>query len=173
LKRLATLVLVLGISLVACGGSKSSSSDSAAKATTTTVAPLTKAEFIAKADPICAKASSQVDAQPEPKSANELVTLVKNIVGIIKPAIADLRALPAAAEDAAVFKEHFLDPNQAQLDAADRFLAAVPGANGDEAKITALAEKFDKETSDAQNASEAHDKALKDFGFSDCAKTNE
>jgi len=174
LKRLATLVLLLAIPFTGCGKSSSKTADKKAAATATTAAArLVKADFIAKADPICARVTSQVNALPEPKSASDLEPLVKKIVDIVKPALADLRALNADPADAAVFKEHFLDPNQAQLDAAERFLADLPAANGDEDKISARAEQWDKETSAIDDASDKHDAALKTFGFNDCAKTNE
>src|SRR5581483_3066006 len=175
MKRVATIALLVVVAVSGCGKSKSSSSaDKSSAATTTTAGPkLAKADFIAKADPICARVTSETNAVPEPKSATELEPALKKIVAIVEPGLAELRALNAEPADLAVFKEHFLDPNQAQLDAAKKLLADLPSANGDETKIEALAEKWQNETSTLDDATAAHDAALKAYGFVGCAKTNE
>ena len=174
MNRIAALVLVTAIALTGCGkSSKSSSAKTAPPTTTTTAPPLTKAEFIAQADPICAKTTADINAVPEPKTTNAEVEAIRTLAGIIKPALAELSALNGAPADVAVLKQHFIDPNQGSLAAAERFLAAVPSANGDEKKIKALEDTFGKEADAAQKNSEADDAALKAYGFNDCAKTNE
>ena len=61
-------VLMMAVGLAGCGGSHT----------------LTKSQFIAKADPICAKATADSNALPQPQSPPELVSLAQKTAHIVE-----------------------------------------------------------------------------------------
>src|SRR5205814_9478017 len=96
------VLLVTAVGLAGCGGSHT----------------LTKSQFIAKADAICAKATADSNALPQPQSPPELVSLAQKTADIVRSMIKKLQALKATPKDKAVLQENFIAPSQAELFAA-------------------------------------------------------
>jgi hypothetical protein len=63
-----------------------------------TDAPLTRAEWIARADAICADANARIEALGEPKNAGELAGMTEDAVAINDKALASIRALQPPPE---------------------------------------------------------------------------
>ncbi len=89
---LAGLVAALAVAFSAgCGGAPDSTPSQA----------LTKADWIAQADAICAGANAQIESLGEPANAGELASLTEKAVLIDDKALASIRALhpPPEIED--------------------------------------------------------------------------
>jgi len=130
---------------------------------------LTKSQFIAKADPICAKATADSNALPQPQSPPELVSLAQKTAHIVESTIKQLRALKAARKDKAVLQDNLISPLQAELDAAKHFIADATPVKNDVDQVEGLANQFTKDT----QAIKTNDPALAAYGFDACAKTNQ
>ena len=159
LARPAALAAGLILAVGACGGGGSPT--------------LSKAEFIQQADAICASATSAVEALPkfdhEP-TTRELVPVVQRIVAILEPLLAKLEKLHGASADEAVLDQHLLAPNRVQNAAARAFLDEMGRAGGNQAAEQRALDTFEPKAEDPN--AEANDKALGDYGFGACSKTN-
>jgi hypothetical protein len=151
--RSTLVLLVVAVGVTSCGGGHA----------------LTKSEFIAKADAICAKATTDANALPQPQSPPELVSLAQKTADIVESTIKKLSALKAAPKDKAVLRDNLIAPSQSELSAAKHFIAEATPVKNDVAQVEGLANQFTKDT----QAIHTNDPALAAYGFKDCAKTNQ
>jgi hypothetical protein len=152
---LTALAAAAVLTLAGCGSSTST------EPTTTTVAKLTKAQLIEKADKICVdyKARSKKEI-PEPKSAADLGDYLDKNLALAKEQFAAIKALGEPSDDAATYKAA-IDAQTKALDALDKKIPELkknPESIGDDTEIKAL--------------TDASDKAASAFGFKECGKTS-
>lgn len=119
MKKLAGILIAttLAGALVGCGGDDDADVDSAA---TTTAQSITKAEFLAQANAICAAGNAEIDAAlagvTETTTEEELTTIInEQVVGSVRTQIADIRALGFPDGDAELLDAIFTD-SEAALD---------------------------------------------------------
>ena len=143
--------VVLGsLVIVACGGS-SGGGGGGEKA-------LTKDEWIAKADAICAASKKAQDALPQPQSAADLAAMTEKLIPIITKEINDVNALPIDDANRAAVAD-MMGKAGVQIEMATG-LAAVAKA-GDMAKI----QEF---VTTNQSKMDAANSAAKAFGLKVC-----
>ena len=149
--RLGTLaLLVIGAVLVlsSCGGGGSKR--------------LTKEQFAAKADALCAAFHKKVNAVPTPTTADETVAYLEKLLPLDEKLIADIKNLkPPANEEATVKRVGALGEEQS-ITRVKNLIAALKA--NDQAKVKTLIAEGDK------NANEM--KALfEQLGITECQKT--
>jgi len=157
----------LSIGLVAgCGGSDSSASSSAADTTATTAA-LTKEEFVAAADQVCADVHVKADAL----KASLDNTSLQSVQATFDQAVADATAGNAQLQgitppaDLAADYQAFLDAHAASQANAEALLADIKAAGNVEAALAAVAANTDVETLAAKSEALATK-----LGLTECAK---
>jgi outer membrane murein-binding lipoprotein Lpp len=130
--------LVVGLVVAGCGSSDKSSSSSS----TPTTAAITKAQFVSKANAICAKGNKLTDAAGaslgnHPTPAQISATVRTRFAPAVQAQITAIRALGAPTGDEATVTK-FLDLAQADLDKVKgnpSLLVAQRDAFGDFAKL--------------------------------------
>jgi hypothetical protein len=147
-RRLGTLcLLVIGAVLVltSCGGGSKR---------------LTKEQFAAKANTLCAAFNKQVNAVPTPKTIAEAATSFEKLLPLDRKLVADMKALkPPANEEKAVNQAIALGEDQANR--ADALIAALK--KNDLTKVNALIKEG--------NTNTAKSKPLfTQIGATECAK---
>ena len=146
LKRcLGLVVLSALLAAAACGGGSGT---------------LTKAEFIEQADKLCAAANDELDALPEPKSPEELRTVLEKGVSRTRKLLSDLRALnePEADEQALEEIYSLVERSIAKLDEADAALAS-----GNVAAVDGIVQA-------GQGLLDQANAASKTYGLKDCSE---
>jgi hypothetical protein len=144
-------------------------------ATTTTRisgATMTKAEFIAQADAICADTTTKINALPAPSPTagpSAVGPYIQMTLDILDPALQRLATLPAAPSDAKVLQQNLIAPTRVEDDAAHTFLNAMQAAQGNTTAQQRALDTFSAAAVDP--AQTAHDQALSSFGFKACATT--
>lgn len=157
-----TLVAVLGTAVVAvagCGDSKDdSTSPSSAK-------PLTKAQFIDKANGICRDVkkaqqpfSDQIDALPRGGDIKKAAPILEGALRESRKGLRRLHELPSPSEDKATLDEYYL--------AADKVIAAhgqltAVAKSGDRARGQKIASTTDGLSSDERRLASK-------YGFKEC-----
>ncbi|MDQ1394157.1 MAG: hypothetical protein QOF30_3134 [Acidimicrobiaceae bacterium] len=134
---------------------------------------LSKADFVRKADSICSAAITRLNAITPPSDtapASEYVANVRQTLAIIEPTVTQLSALAAAPADFAVLEQNLIAPTKDLVTASHAFIGEIQQANGDSAAEQAAIEKIGQASDDPNQAT--HDKALADYGFDGCSKTN-
>jgi hypothetical protein len=107
-----------------------------------------KAEFVAKAEAVCATAKAEREKNPQPTKLEALPAYVETLVGIAERAERDLRALELPEDDATDLRSELLDPFAADIRAGKEFSLQVNAAAGDGAKLLGLLAKRPKTTVD-------------------------
>lgn len=113
MKRLLPLVLALALVAAGCGEDEEGGSEAQSVTVTETVAtdqPITKAEYIARADALCAEASSKLDPlnqELDDLTANDTdlergAEIMRESQAIVEPLAAQFKALPLPEDSAAV-----------------------------------------------------------------------
>jgi uncharacterized protein YecT (DUF1311 family) len=147
---LQALAAVLVLALVGCGeGSKSDR--------------LTKDQWIAQADAVCAEYESRLEALPEPNDVADVARLAREAQPIAAEGVEKLRALdpPEELEPAVAA---WLELNDANVAAIDDLLAAAEA--GDRQEVEVIAEKS------TENERRA-DELAKRIGLANCAAEDE
>lgn len=118
-KRLAAVVVCCCVSLTGCGDDEPAKSDE--KPSQTVEPTLTHDEMIKQGDAICAASNEKIDSAndnfinpDEPTEAEFRVAVSDVVIPEIKGQVTDLRALKAAAADAATINK-MLDAIEADL----------------------------------------------------------
>lgn len=126
---------------------------------------VSKADFIAAAETICAQANTDQDALKTPTSVAALAPYVARIVEIAETATSELKELELPAADATDLKTKVLDPLQAQLTAGLAYADSVKAAadKNDFGALTTL-------LGDPPTDSQADLRWMKDYGFDACVK---
>lgn len=169
--RLAVVSVLLCAATVACGGSDNKPSASPSASTTTpspTPSAMTKAEYVVAVNNVCARVQTEGDAVAEPKTAQEYLTALNTLIGILDTAMAELRAMTPPAADAATLEAKFLTPNDQQaavLKAALPDVTSAAAANDMDAAAKALGDAF----VEFERIGEANAKFATDYGLTDCA----
>ena len=127
--------VALAIALVAACGNNGSAKSSPPTVSTTTVAPLTKAAYVARANAICQRMNRRVNAIADPgNDPAKLVVAFHRIGAYIDSTLVQLRALPAPAGDGPQLSSIYakvaalrrgMDVYVAALRARDRLAAAA------------------------------------------------
>jgi hypothetical protein len=96
-------VALVTVAAAACSDKKSNTAATVTTAsTTTTTAPITKAEFVSRANAICTTMNAQVEALPDPgDDKKKQADTVDATSAITRTALDQLRALPVPPADAA------------------------------------------------------------------------
>jgi hypothetical protein len=121
--------------------------------------PLSKSEWIEKADEICAQADEDIEALGDPTTLDEIGELTDEASGISRGALADLRALRPPEEDQATVDE-MLDLVEQQIGIGEQIGEAA--RNGDEAEVQRLA-------AEAEPLEAQADELGRQYGLDDCA----
>lgn len=121
---------------------------------------VSREDFVAEADPICARVTSAVKEIPEPQSAEEIVPFLEETIPLVEDGLDDLRDVEPPEEDQDTFDE-WIDILEQQNDKAEEALAAAQA--GDQATFEAAFAELDE-----LNA-EGNDLAA-DLGLDDCAE---
>ena len=177
--RRAAWVVVAAVGLSACtGASKTSTStqatpsavattptDSATPSTTasptggSTAAAGTRADYLAKAKPICETATKIIDGLPEPgNNKDENLKLLDQRAAALTEALNKLQSLSPPANDAASVK-FIVDHLTAVRDDTSGQASAIRA--GDTVKAGQLEARFDGDENIAKNAAN-------DYGLGDC-----
>jgi hypothetical protein len=118
--RLLVLACLAG-ALTGCGGGSNTSATSSSP----TAAPLTKAEYLARANAICRTMHSRIDRIGNPGNNQfKMASATDQTAEITAAALDQLRALPAPSGDAAVLKDIYGRIDKV-LDDAAKFSAAL------------------------------------------------
>jgi hypothetical protein len=152
MKRALALVLLVA----ACGGSSGGDSGDP------------KADYIAKAESICAKANTQIDAAKKntPAGTDEVPAYVHKLLDLAKQTLDDLSLLSPPKDDAAEVKAKLLDP-LTQLSAEGQTFAGKvdeAAAKNDSATLTQLV--FNPPTKTRVDIA-----WMKSYGFKGCVTT--
>jgi hypothetical protein len=94
------IALIAALVLAACSGNGSTSADDGDE----TSGPLTKEEYIARADQICEETEHRIQALEPPSTTNDLDNYAAAIAEISDEGIGELRALKPPPEDADVIR---------------------------------------------------------------------
>src|SRR5689334_4400907 len=110
--------LVLVLLVAACGGSSGGGGSSP------------KADYISKAEAICAKANTEITAAKKktPTAITEVPPYVHKLLDLAKKTLDDLTALTPPSKDAAEVKAKLLDPLGQQYADGQAFAARVDAA---------------------------------------------
>lgn len=114
MKRLALLVPV--VLLAGCAGSSPSGGAS-------------KADYLKKAEAICAKANADQKALPKPTAVDTLSPYVAKVVAIADEATAALKALTVPAADSKALEDKVFRPLETQLATARDYSTKVTAAS--------------------------------------------
>jgi hypothetical protein len=133
------------LAAAACGGSSGT---------------LTKAEFIQQADKLCAAANDELDALPEPKTPEELRTVLDKGVSRTRKLLSDLRALNEPEADERTVEEIYslVEQSIAKLAEADAAFAS-----GNVAAIDGIVQA-------GQGLLDQANAASKTYGLKDCSE---
>ena len=119
---------------------------------------LTKEQYIAEADAICADINEQLDALGEPGNLEEVAELAESAVGIQEEALEKLRALqPPEADEATLNEAYELLDQQVVLGNE----IADAARDGDAASITAIIGQLEGIDNQA-------DQIAIDYGLTEC-----
>jgi len=121
---------------------------------------ITKAEFVKRADAVCAKASADVNALGTPKSIRDLGRLSDKAKGIAAKEVADVRALGAPKGDETQVR--------AMLAAVERSIAVI-GRVAEAAKAGNSA-KVQQILTEAQTDTERARRLAQAYGLKRCAQ---
>jgi hypothetical protein len=149
------LVLLASLSLLAAGcmgggGEK------------TTSPPLTKVEYIQKADAICARYEGELAKLPEPQTLDALAQMADAALPIAETGVERLRALTPPS-DLQEQVDRWLALNEQNIRDIERLRDAAE--DGDETEVQKIAGEARDNERDADLAAGA-------IGFRDCAATN-
>ena len=150
--RLALLPVVPLLLVSACGGS---SDDAAAGG-------VSKADYVAKAEAICADFNKEQAALPTPTSIPAVAPYVSKIVALADGVVEDLTALEVPKADAAEIKAKVLDPLKTFQTVGHTYADDIAAADksGDMAKLQSLVTNRPKAGVDLT--------WMKDYGFDAC-----
>lgn len=126
---------------------------------------VSKADFLAAAEKICAQANTDQEALKTPTSVGALAPYVARVVEIAETATAELKELELPAADEADLTAKVLDPLQAQLTAGLAYADSVKAA-ADKNDFGALT----KLLGDPPTDSKADLRWMKDYGFDACVE---
>ncbi len=154
--RLAAFALVPLALLTACGGGSKTTDKVKASG-------LSKADYVAKSEALCAKANKDLEGLPAPTGAADLASTLDAGLGIAKTTTESLQALGAAQPDAAELNKIFLGPIGTQITELTAYLEKlkVAAPQGD-AALQALGDP---------KLTAADLEAMKTYGFKDCVET--
>lgn len=107
---------------------------------------VTREDFAAEANPICARVNSAVADLGEPQSAEEFVSFAGEALPLIRDGLDDLRAVEAPEEDQDAFDE-FIDTSQQMTDKTEEASAAAQA--GDQAALQAAIAEIDQLNTDS------------------------
>ncbi|MGI8536484.1 MAG: hypothetical protein ACR2K2_08285 [Mycobacteriales bacterium] len=130
--RLLVLLPALALALTACGGNADP-----------------KADYVAKANSLCADADDDFAALTQPTSAAEFSPFAQKTVAIAEKAQRELAKLSPPEQDRAELETKVLTPFAALVEEGKAFAQQVSDAGADQAKLLALlpqrptAEKID------------------------------
>jgi hypothetical protein len=120
--------------------------------------PLSKAEFISKADAICKEAEQKIESQPDPQELGDLVGLAESSKKVTEDSLSDLRELEPPAEVRRDY-ETALQTLEGQLELLDDLKS---GAEDEDAEaVQKVAER-------AQVLDRRGDAAAKRIGLKEC-----
>jgi hypothetical protein len=123
-------------------------------------APLTQAEYVAKAEAVCHRVQTQGAQLPAPAGPADLPAFLKHSVAITAQGLADLTALTRAYKDRAWVDKIFLTPLKGRLDAVNHVMPQVV-AQSSQGRTDAL---------DSLRLPNADLDAMGVFGFHECRK---
>ena len=158
----AALVL-LCLAAVACGGK---SDPQASPSASPSASALSKAEYVAKVNAVCARVEADAQKVPEPKTADDYLSVVQGFISTIETAQAELRALTPPAADAAEIEAKFLAANDQQALALKVALPALQAAA--QSDSTGAAEKAFGEAITAAETTDEQDPFATSYGFTSC-----
>ncbi len=160
LVRRAVPLLLLAITLAACGGGAESDTTGEMPPEAAGEAP-TRAEYIAEADAICAEHFERAEALAEPSEDLESqANFYEEGLSINEDLLARLRALEPPAEDRETVEEFLLKIGELNQ-AVEGFIEALRA--GDAAAIDSAAQQIDSLATEVTGIAEA-------YGFADCAE---
>jgi hypothetical protein len=140
------LAMVLVVVAASCGGDDDGGDT------------LTKQEWTVAADSICVELNEQLEAIPEPQTAEEMVATGAEVAEISRTSLRELRALVPAEQDQEVVNE-ILDAYEELIDVGEEFLQAAAAANWPEEaseEVAALFDELEQATETAQELSEGY-----------------
>lgn len=126
---------------------------------------VSKEDFLAKAEKVCAQANTDQDALKTPTSVDALAPYVARVVEIADTATEELKKLELPKADEADLKAKVLDPLEAQLTAGHAYADKVKAA-ADKNDFVALT----KLLGDPPTDSKADLRWMKDYGFDACVE---
>jgi hypothetical protein len=150
MRRYLLCVTVLLV-VAACGGDDASGDEA-----------LSKAEWIAAADAICAEDNAELALIPEPQTPEEAAEAGARVIEIQRTGLAEVRALAPPPGDEGVVGE-ILDAVEAVLDWSEEFIEALAG---DDARAEALYAEGERLTEEAIRVAEG-------YGLQECATSEE
>jgi ABC-type Na+ efflux pump permease subunit len=124
---------------------------------------LTKDQWIARADAVCAALAEELQAVPEPRTPVEIGEAGRQVFEIASRRLAELRDLPPPAADAAAIDE-MLDAFEKVVTVSRQFTEAI--AAGDEEAAAELFPQLEHRSREAEGLAEA-------YGLHVCGKAAE
>jgi len=161
--RVVVASAVLCLAVAACGGESDPQASPSASPSATA---LSKAEYVAKVNAICARVEADAQNVPEPKTADDYLSVVQTFISTIETAQAELRALTPPAADAAEVEAKFLAANDQQALALKVALPALQAAA--QSDDTAAAEKAFGEAVTAAETTDEQDEFATSYGLTSC-----
>lgn len=149
MKRLAVILL-----LTACSGG-----------TSTDAGGVSKEDYLAKTEAVCATANKDQDALDRPTTVDALAPYVTRIVAIAERATTDLKAIESPKADQAALQEKVIGPLEAQLVVGQAYadkVAAAAKAKDNAALVQLL--------SNAPTQTKADLRWMKSYGFKECVE---
>jgi hypothetical protein len=147
------LILLVVLLVVAACGDDDAAGDEA----------LSKAEWIAAADAICAEDNAELALIPEPQTPEEAAEAGARAIQVQRTGLAEVRALVPPQGDEAVVGE-ILDSVEAVLDWSEEFIEALVA--GDDAKAEELHAEGERLTEEAIRLAE-------EYGLQECVTSGE
>lgn len=157
---LAAAVAVLA--LAGCGGGDDDTRTGSA-APSASPAGLSKADYIAKGDAVCAKLQKDTEAVPPPADESAFGPYITQVVTLAEGARAEFAALTPPADGAATHKT-LLDSLDSAITSGKG--AATAAGNGDTVTAADL-------LTEAEKAGAASDAAAKSYGFTVCGSESD
>lgn len=147
-----TLLVVPVVLVAACGGGSSAGSGG-----------VSKADYLKKAEAICAKANTARDDLKTPSGASELAPYVARLVDLAAEATGELTALEAPEADLADLDKKVLDPLAQQVQEGRVFAEQVAAAarGGEQVKLVKL-------LSNPPTTTQADLAWMRKYGFTQC-----
>ena len=153
--------------------STSSSTSTTVESTTTTTAavPLSKEEYVARANEACAQGARSLLALPRPETPDEVVPWLREYIDLLKAFQAQLRALVPPPGDTEFLETHLLGPIDEAIAIVETFTDAVEQAlrEGDIARIVELGTALEARAEQLA----VHDPFLREYGLVGCAGAEE